>query len=171
MPDNPNSAAGLRARRDHHAATKAAAEAERTRLLAEKAGAGARLSDVELDDVDAEIARLGVVIERAASRVGMIGPALAKAEAAEADADDSRNTAAMAAQNRRTISGVVGTFGDRAAGKVIMTLTNAPVRQPSPTIFEAPPAPKITRDDDAFWEARRGREREAKAARRLSAKA
>ncbi len=170
MPDDLNSAAALRARLDHHRAVKSRAEAERARLFVAKAEAGARLPD---DEIDAEVARLAAVIERAASSVEMIGPALAKAEAAEAGSDDSRNSAAMAEQNRRTIAGIAGAFGDRAAGEVIMTLkaANAPVLPPAPTIFDAPPAPRMARDDASWWQARERREREAKAARRLSAKA
>ncbi len=172
MPDNPNSANALRARRDHHAASQAAAEAERARLLAAKAEAGARLPDDEMDDIEAEIARLATVVERAASRVEMIGPALAEAEAAEADIEERRNATTAAEQVRASAAAVGAVHGNEHGAVAGMQLRAAAIvpKPPASTIFDAPPPPKMTRNDEAFWEARRGRERAA-AARRLAANA
>lgn len=167
MADTPETAAALRARHDHYAATKAAAEAERARLLVDRAELGALLSDGDLDEVDAEIARLAHVVERAASRVALIKPALDRAAEAEAEADRRQLTAGNGMQDRDTVAGVAQAFGATTAAAVAVELRGAaiPPKPVSPTIFDAPPAPLMRRDDASWWEARERRERQAKAAR------
>ncbi len=167
MPDDPHSAAALRARLAHHQGVKSRAEADRAALIAERAEGGALLSDAELDAIDVEVARLGEVIERAGSRVALIGPALAAADRAEAEADDRGRSAALAEQDRNIVAGTAALLGGAEAAIVRVQLRAAatPVRPVNQKLFDEPPAPVMKRDDAAFWDAREQREREQRAAR------
>lgn len=167
MSEGPNDAATLRARLAHHEGVKARAEAERAALTADKAEAGALLSDADLDNLESEIAHHGEVIERATSRLALIQPALDRAVEAEADAERRQLTAGNGMQDRDTVAGVAQAFGATTAAAVAVELRAASIL-PKPLnakVFDAPPAPKMTRDDASWWEARERREREAKAAR------
>ena len=167
MADTPETAAALRARLAHHQGSKARAEAERATLISERSELGSLLSDIDLDSVEAEIARLGDVIERADSRVALLRPALCRAAEIDADAERRKLTAGAGAQDVQTVAAICRTFGDIAGGAAAAELRAASIvpKPPNAKIFDAPPAPKMTRDDGAWWEARARREREAKAAR------
>ncbi len=176
MAEDHNSAAALRARLAHHQGAKAAAEAESARNIAERAEAGALLSDAELDAIEIEIARLMAVIERAGSRVEMIRPALAAAEAREADTAARRDTAAERAAFAGMASDALGTHGsDLAAGRplaqAVLGARGPVVSEYNPALFDEKPPFVVTRVDEAAWsEARdarlRAEGRTSEAARR-----
>ncbi len=159
MAEDHNSAAALRARLAHHQGAKAAAEAERARNIAERAEAGALLSDAELDAIEIEIARLAAVIERAGSRVEMIRPALLAAEAREADAAARRDTAAERAAFAGMASDALAVHGaDLAAGRPLAQAVlgaRAPVAEVSQSLFDERPAPRFGYGGDADWWAAR----------------
>ena len=161
MIDDPNNAEALRARLDHHLTVTARAEIERAELIAAKAEAGALLTDGELDEVDTELARLSDVIERAATRIGVLKPALVAAEQHEADAERMRNTAGAAARDRTAVTGMAEIFGERVASEAAARLKAAAIdpKSVNPRLFDLPPAPKMLRDDASWWAAREARER------------
>ena len=167
MADNPNSAANLRERLEHHQGARVRAEAERGALIARKAD-GALLSDDELDTLDDEILRLGSVIARAASRMALIAPALAAADKREAEAAERERAAAATMQDRERL---LATSSPETAALTSAALRAAstPERPLNPKIFD-PPAPIVKREDEEkWWAARDRREREERAARLAAA--
>ncbi len=160
MPDNTQDAATLRARLNHHAGAKVAAESERARLIADRAEVGALLSEADLDQVDQDIARLGDVIERAGSRVALLAPVLAKAETAEAEADDrQRATVERVAygETRRVAVDMFAGDPDRAktAAQAALAANGPVVSEWNPALFDRKPAPVVSRVDEKTWFAAR----------------
>jgi len=170
MHDTPETAAALRARLAHHEGSKARAEAERATLISERSELGSLLSDIDLDSVEAEIARLGDVIERADSRVALLRPALCRAAEIDADAERRKLTASAGAHDVRTVAAISGMFGDAAGAVAAVALRAAAIspKPANPNLFGEGPAPRMVRDDAGWWEAREERERAERAARRIA---
>ena len=148
-------AAEIRQRLAYHAAVQASAEARRASLLADRADAIAVLSAGELDEIDDENDHLAIVIERAASRVAALSPALAAAERREAEADareaQAADNAAFADTCREMMASLAGA-PDRAKSAAVAALAaSAPVVEYPADFFDLKPAPVMTRVDEKAW--------------------
>ena len=170
MHDNPNSAPALRARFDHHAASEASAKAERARLIADRSEVGGLLSEVDLDEIDAEVARLNAVIERAASRVALIGPELARADARDAEIEERRNASTAAEQARASAAAVAAAYGSDKGAVAGLQLRAAAIL-PKPVnraMFDEGPVPRATYADAEKWHRERDDRLRAERAARLA---
>lgn len=159
MPNPTSIAADIRQRRDHHAAIQASAEARRASLLADRADVIAVLSSGELDELDDEIDHLAVAIERAASRVAALAPALTAAERREADADArerlAADNAAFAESRREMISTLAGSPDMTKSAAVGALAARAPVVDYPADFFDLKPPPVVVPVDLEAWHAER----------------
>lgn len=159
MPEAVSSAADLRQRLAHHATTKANAEARRASIFADRASAIAVLTSAELDEMDDEADHLAVVIERAASRMEALQPALTAAETRDAEADAlarrAADNAAFAVVNGGMMAALAGSPEKAKSAAVAALAARAPEVEYSSTIFDLPPPQVQVHVDLEEWHRQR----------------
>ena len=162
MFDIAPSAGQIRKRLDWHLAAQTCATLGRDQLIANRAKAGALLTDTEIDEIDHEIARLNDIVERASSRVELLRPAVAAAEASEAADETRRRDAAERQAFAETRSGTLeAASGNRDKARVAaqaVLAARAPSFEYSGDFFNEKPAPRASYGGDETW----WRDREAR---------